>query len=207
MSQIYPLSYLPIYPQINPPPVTYDTDYVNNLLALRITDYFTPSQFASNPLFAKVDEFNQNIGILQTATNSIEKILTYVNDLQNLNNPTKDILKTYADEINSIINDTKFNDIPVFEQSLKIGNENLSLSIPEFNPDTTNVQEYAKLLEEKQENIFNALQQLSIQTPLENTNFNPASFETFSSLLNSGSLIQAYNANIINPKTLEILFS
>jgi hypothetical protein len=207
MSQIYPLSYLPLYPQIQPPPVTFDKDYISNVLALGITSYFTPQQFSTNPLFAQVDTFNQNIGILQTATSSIEKILSYVKDLQNLNNPTKEVLKDFADEINSIIQNTQFNNIPVFEQSLKIGDESLSLSIPEFNPDTTNIEEYEKLLENKQQDFIKAIEELSVQNPLNSQFTNPVNFETFQTLLNSGTLLQAYNTDLINPETLQLLLS
>ncbi len=49
---IYPLSYLPsVY---NTTPITLNPEYVNNLLALNITDYFSSTQFNANPLFANV---------------------------------------------------------------------------------------------------------------------------------------------------------
>ncbi|WP_456471346.1 hypothetical protein [Caminibacter sp.] len=202
----YPLSFLPINPY-QTKPVTFNPEYVNNLIALRITDYFLPTQFASNPLFAKVDEFHQKIGILQTATNAVDKILSYVDILKNINEPTEDILKEISKEINSTVKNTTFNDLPVFNQTLKIGDKDFSLSIPVFNPDEMSIEEYEKLLLEKKESFIDALKEFSLQTPFSNTKINPVDFETFSSILKSGSLLQAYNTNLINPLTLELLLS
>jgi hypothetical protein len=204
MSTIYPLSFL-VSP-INTTPITFNQDYIENIEALNLLDYFTPTQFATNPLFAQVDTFNYNIGILQTANNAIEEILNYIDAYKELNNPTEDILKTLADEINSTINNTTFNNLPVFNQTITLGNNEIKLDIPEFTPDT-NIQEYEKLLLEKQKEIFEALQNLDTLLPFDSNNINPIDFETFTSLLNNGSLLQAYNTGLINPDSLEILLS
>ncbi len=203
LNPYYPLSFLPINP-ITTTPVTFEPKYINNLIALKITDYFLPTQFASNPLFAKIDEFNQNIGILQTATNAVNKILSYIDVLKEINNPTEEILKEIKNEINSIIQNTTFNSLPVFSQTLTIGDKKVSLSLPAFNPNKISIEEYEKLLLKKKDNFIDALKNLTIQTPFENK-ANPLKFETFNRLLNSGSLLQAYNTNLINPLTLEFL--
>ncbi|WP_456488136.1 hypothetical protein [Caminibacter pacificus] len=203
MSTIYPLSYLPINP-IQTVPVTFNYDYISHLESLGVTDYFLPSQFAQNPLFAQVDEFHQNIGILQTANNALDTILTYVDMLKNINNPTQDVLKEIADEINSVINNTTFDNLNVFSQTINIGDDKLNLSIPAFTPDT-DIEKYEELLLKQKDNIFSALQNLSITTPLSTQNVNPVDFETFTSLLSSGTLLNAYNTELINPQTLELL--
>ncbi|WP_457561368.1 hypothetical protein [Caminibacter sp.] len=201
---IYPLSFL-VSP-INTRPITFNPDYVEHIQALNLLDYFTPTQFASNPLFAQVDELNQNIGVLQTASNSIEKILTIIDTIKQINNPTEDVLKELADEINSTIKNTTFDNLPVFSQSLKIGDDEIKLAIPEFAPDT-NIEDYEKILLEKQKDIFEALKNLNTLNPFENNLPNPENFETFLSLLNNGSLLQAYNTELINPENLQLLFS
>jgi hypothetical protein len=206
MNTIYPLSYLPINP-IQTKPITFDYDYISHLQSLGVTDYFLPTQFAQNPLFAKVDEFHQNVGVLQTATNAIDKILTYVDVLKNINEPTEDILKEIAKEINHVIKNTTFNDQNVFSQKLKIGDKELNLSIPAFTPDT-DIEKYEELLLKQKDNIFEALQNLSLNTPFnQNNNFNPFEANKLNSFLENGTLYQAYNKNLINPYTLELLLS
>jgi hypothetical protein len=204
MATIYPLSY--IVSPLNTKPITFNYDYISHIQALNLLDYFTPTQFASNPLFAQVDEFHQNIGVLQTASNAIEKILTIVDTIKNLNNPTEDVLKDLANEINETIKNTTFDNLPVFSQSLKIGDDEIKLAIPEFTPDT-NIEKYEKILTQKQKDIFEAIKNLNTINPLEKLNTNPADFETFTFLLNSGSLIQAYNTELINPENLQLLLS
>jgi len=202
MSTIYPLSYLPITP-IQTTPITFNYDYISHLESLGVTDYFLPSQFVQNPLFAQVDEFNQNIGLLQTATDAIDKILTYIDQLKEINNPTEEILKEFSDEINSIINNTTFNDLNVFSQTISLGDDKLDLSIPVFTPDT-DIEKYEELLLKQKDNIFSALQNLSLTLPNQ-IETNPVEFETFEELLNSGTLLSAYNNNLINPQILEFL--
>ncbi|WP_457562902.1 hypothetical protein, partial [Caminibacter pacificus] len=150
------------------------------------------------------DEFHQNIGILQTANNALDTILTYVDMLKNINNPTQDVLKEIADEINSVTNNTTFDNLNVFSQTINIGDDKLNLSIPAFTPDT-DIEKYEELLLKQKDNIFSALQNLSITTPLSTQNVNPVDFETFTSLLSSGTLLNAYNTELINPQTLELL--
>ena len=206
INKFYPLSFLPIQPY-QTKPITFTYDYIKNLRTLGVTNFFTPSQFTNNPLFAKVDEFHQKIGILQTATNAVDKILSYVDILKNINKPTEEILKKISEEINSTVKNTTFNDLPVFNQTLKIGDKDFSLSIPVFNPDEMSIEKYEKLLLEKKESFIDALKEFSLQTPFSNTKINPVDFETFSSILKSGSLLQAYHTNIIDPLTLEFLLS
>jgi len=206
MNTIYPLTYLPINP-IQTKPITFDYDYISHLQSLGVTDYFLPSQFAQNPLFAKTDEFHQNVGVLQTATSAIDKILTYVDVLKNLNEPTEEILKEFAEEINSIIENTTFNDQSVFSQTLKIGDKELSLSIPAFTPDT-DIEKYEELLVKQKDNIFEALKELSLNTPFnQEQNFNPFELNNLNYLIESGTLYKAYNTNLINPYTLELLLN
>jgi hypothetical protein len=202
----YPLSFLPVTPY-QTSPLTFNPEYVENLISLGVTDYFSPTQFTTNPLFAQVDEFNQNIGILQTATKALDTILSYVDILKNINSHTQEILNEITDEINSTIKNTVFNNTPVFSQNVKIGDNNLSLSIPLFNPNEMSIEEYEKLLLEKKDNFIDALKNLSVLTPFNSDKINPINFETFKSLLNNGSLLKAYNTNLINPLTLEMLLS
>ena len=206
INSFYPVSFLPVTPY-QTTPITFNPEYVENLISLGVTDYFSPTQFATNPLFAQVDEFNQNIGILQTATNALDTILSYVDILKNINNPTEEILNEITNEINSIIQNTTFNNIPVFSQNIKIGENNLSLSIPLFNPNEMSIEKYEKLLLEKKDNFLDALKSLSVLTPFNADKINPVNFETFEYLLNSGSLLNAYNANLVDPLTLEMLLS
>ncbi len=204
MKNIYPLSFL-----INPisnKPITFNPKYINQIKALNLLDYFTPTQFNTNPLFAKVDTFNYNIGILQTATNAIKKILTYIDAYKNLNTQTKDLLQTLADKINSVIQNTTFNNNPVFNQTITLGDKKINLTIPTFSPDT-NIEKYEKLLLEKQKNIFEILQHIKTLTPFDTNNVNPINFENFHDLLNSGLLQQAYNTNLINLKNISLLLS
>ncbi|WP_457564200.1 hypothetical protein, partial [Caminibacter sp.] len=71
----------------------------------------------------------------------------------------------------------------------------------------TNIEDYEKILLEKQKDIFEALKNLNTLNPFENNLPNPENFETFMSLLNNGSLLQAYNTELINPENLQLLFS
>jgi hypothetical protein len=204
MSTIYPLSFL-VSP-INTQPITFNQDYIEHLEALNVLDYFLPSQFASNPLFAQVDSLNQNIGLLQTANNAIETVLEYIDAYKNLNNPTEDALKELSQEINDVLKNTTFNDMSVFNQTITIGDNQIKLEIPEFTPDT-NLDEYEKLLLEKQKDIFNVLNNIDTLTPFNSNEVNPIDFETFTSLLNSGTLLQAYNTGLINPLNIQMLLS
>ena len=204
MSSIYPLSFL-ISP-INTQPITFNYDYISHIEALNLLDYFTPTQFATNPLFAQVDTINENIGLLQTANNAIEKILNYIDIYKEINTPTEDVLKTLANEINSVIENTNYNSLPVFNQTVTLGDNEIKLDIPEFTPDT-DIQEYEKLLLEKQKDIFETLQNIDTLTPFNSNTINPVDFETFTSLLNNGSLIQAYNTHLINPENIQLLLS
>jgi len=193
----YPLSYLPSV--FNTKPVTFQPEYINNLIALRVTDYFTPTQFAANPLFAKVDDFHQNIGILQTAINSLNKILTLSATLKEINDPTQDIIDKYTNEINEIIQNTKFNGLNVFQQTLDINNEKISLNIPVFDPNSQSIEEYTKLISEKYNSLFKTLQKISFTLPFE-TSFNPYN------LFFPTSASYAFNYSFITPEILELLF-
>jgi hypothetical protein len=196
VTSYYPLSYLPsVY---NTEPITLDADYVNNLISLGVTDYFTPMQFSTNPLFASVDTFNQNVGILQTAVDSLNKILTLTDSLQQINDPTQEIIDEYTQQINDIIKNSTFDDLNVFNQTLNINGENIDLNVPLFDPDTYTIEEYEKLISEKYDNLFQTLQNLSFTLPSETT-FNPYNI-TFST-----NTSQAFNLSSLNSQTLELL--
>jgi len=194
VTSYYPLTYLPSlnYTQ----PVTFDPEYVNNLISLGVTDYFTPTQFATNPLFAQVDSFHQNVGILQTAVDSLDKVLTLVDDLKNITEPSEEIIQEFSDEINSILQNTTYNDSPVFNQTLTIGDQNIDLNVPLFNPDTYTIQEYEKLISEKSGDLFKALQNIDFSLPF-------SSADTYTSILQNPLI--AYNIELLNPQTLELL--
>ena len=58
----------------NIPKITpfYKNNYINNLIANGIIqDFYIPGIPMQNPAFAQVNNLNEKIGILQTATNSI----------------------------------------------------------------------------------------------------------------------------------------
>lgn len=191
-------------PKIN---LNLNYNYISNLIANNlIEDYFLPSQIKQNPFFSNINELNEKIGILQTATNGINTILNYIDILKNINPNEKEIINDLTNEINSTIKNTTFESLPVFSQTLKIGDQNINLSIPTFNLNKTSIEDYEKLLTQKQKDIFNILDEINFQSPL-NTNFNPYNTQTFESILNSGILTSAYKENIINPETLELLFS
>jgi len=196
INSYYPISYLPIYPY-NTQTVTFNPEYINNLIALGVTDYFSPTQFVTNPLFATVDNFNQNVGILQTATSSLEKILTLVNDLKNINEPTQDIINEFETEINDIINNTTFNNLNVFNRTLDINGEKIDLNVPLFDPNVYTIEEYEKIINQTYNNLFSTLQNLTFTLPI-NTQYN--SFETL-----PASTYSAFNLNNITPDTLELL--
>ena len=191
---IYPLSYLPVTFQTTTP-VTFNRDYISHLMALRVTDFFLPSQFAQNPLFAKVDEFHQNIGILQTASSALEKILSLTDILKT--DPPEEIVESLTQEINEIINDTTFNGTNVFSSVLNINDNELKLSIPVYTPDMS-IEEYEKLLLEKQEDIFDAIKNLTLTLPFsENTDI--------TKLYAFSNLTSAYNLYSINPEIVNFL--
>jgi len=203
INSILPINFFEI-PKIN---VNLNQDYISNIIANNlIQDYFLPPTINQNPFFSNVNELNEKIGILQTATQSIDKILNYIDIIKNINPNEKGVINELTTEINSIIKNTSFNSLPVFNQTLKINNQNINLSLPLLDINNTTIDNYEKLLTKKQEDIFNILNNLSIQTSF-NNNFNPFDENTFENILNSGLLTTAYKDNIINPYTLELLFS
>ena len=196
VTSYYPLTYLPsVY---NTEPVTFNPEYIENLISLGVTDYFTPTQFATNPLFANIDTFNQNVGILQTAVNSLDKILTLTDTLKEINDPTQEIIDEYTKEINDIIQNTTFNDLNVFNQTLDINGEEVNLSIPLFDPNSQTIDEYTKLISDKYNELFDTLQNISFTLPFE-TSFNPYS------IYYPTSAYQAFNLSNLTPQTLELL--
>jgi len=203
MNDILPASLWQV-PRID---TNFNPDYVSHLIANGlIQDYFDPSQIEQNPFFYNVNDFNEKIGILQTATQGIDTILNYVDILKNVNPDEKDVLSELTNEINSNIKNTSFDSSPVFNQTLQIGGQNVDLSLPVFNLNNTSIEEYEKLLTQKQKDIFNVLDNVTIQTPM-NTNFNPFDMDTFENILNSGLLTTAYQNAVIEPETLELLLS
>lgn len=202
LTKILPVNIWEI-PKIN---LNLNYNYISNLIANNlIKDYFLPSQIKS-PFFSNINELNEKIGILQTATNGINTILNYIDILKNINPNEKEVINDLTNEINSIIKNTTFESLPVFNQTLKIEDQNINLSIMMFNLNKTSIEDYEKLLTQKQKDIFNILDKITFQSPL-NKNFNPFDTETFESIINSNLLTTAYKENIINPQTLELLFS
>lgn len=197
VSSYYPISYLPTYPY-NTEPITFNSDYINNLISLGVTDYFSPTQFVTNPLFANVDSFNQNVGILQTATSSLEKVLTLIDDLKNINDPTQDIINQFETEINDILKNTTYDNLNVFDQTLNIDGQNVNLSVPLYNPDTYTIEEYEKVISDKYNSFYSTLQNLTFTLPTQTT-FNPYS------IYYPTSTYQAFDYSTINPETLELL--
>jgi len=185
--EIYPLSFLPYYtyPLTSSQPITFDSNYIQNILALNVLDYISIDQFNSNPLFAQVDTFHQNVGFIQTAATAIEKMLTLIDNLKD----APDALNTLQEELNDIVKNTTFNDIPVFSQTLDIDGEKLDLSIPLFNPDEISIEEYEKLLQDKYDNFIDVLKNMSLKLPFENE-FN---MQDFLQIVNQYSLLSAFN--------------
>lgn len=189
-------------PKINP---IFNPNYVNNLIANNIPqDFFTPGIAAQNPIFSQVNNLNEKIGILQTATNGIDKILNYIDVLKQINPNEKEVINDLVNEINSTIKNTTYNSTPVFGQTLSIGDKNINLSLPLLDLNKTTIEDYEKLLTQKQKDLFNVLENVSIELPTQ-VKFNPNDIETFETLLNSGELTQAYNTEMINPLTLQLL--
>ncbi len=199
---IYPLSFL-VSP-LNTQPITFNSDYIQHLEALNIIDYFTPSQFVSNPMFSSVDEYNQKIGLLQSAQKAIDTALDYIDTIKNINNPTKETLQSLQQDINGIFKNITFNDLNVFKQEIKLPDGSVSLKIPEFSLNTP-IDKYEETLLKKQKDIFSAIQALQTQTPFQNQNTNPVSFEILNNLLQNGNLTQVYNTGLLNPENLAFL--
>ena len=202
-NQILPINLWEI-PKTN---INLNQDYISNLIANElIQDYFLPSSINQNPLFSQVNDLNEKIGILQTASEGIDKILNYIDAIKNINPNDQEVLNDLINDINSTIKNASFNSSPVFNQTLKIGDKNINLSLPLLDLNKTTIEDYEKLLIQKQKDIFNILENISFETSL-NTNFNPYDTETFENILNSGLLTTAYKEDLINPQTLELLFS
>ena len=189
------------------PPIL-NVKYVNNLIENGIIkDFFIPGIAAQNPIFSQVNDLNEKIGILQTATKGIDTILNYIDILKKVNPNEEEVLNNLINEINKTIQNTTFNNLPVFNQTLKIADTDINLSIPILNiNDINNIDKYEKILLKTKNNIVDTLKNISLNLT-ENTKFNPYKFENFQELLNSGELITAYKNNIINPYTLELLLS
>ena len=209
MNDLYPLE-LSLWqvPQIHP---TYNYDYISNIIANGlIQDFFVPGLAAQNPILPQADTFNQNVGILQTATNGIDKILQYVDTIKELNPNDTDLIQSLSDDINDTIKNTTFDNIPVFKDTIQLDNQKIDLSIPIFDANTTDIEEYEKLLKEKKESFYDILNDISIQSPFlqdNKINFDPYNMETFEDIVNSGNLLNAYNLNVINPfNAFELLF-
>ena len=200
------MSILPInlieVPKINP---VYNPHYVYNLIANGvIQDFYIPGAISTNPIFAQANDLNEKIGIIQTATKGIDTILNYIDTLKEVNPNEEKVISDLVNEINSTIKNTTYNSLPVFTQTLKIGDKSIDLSIPLLDLNKTTIEEYEKFLNQKQKDLFNTLENISLELPA-NTKFSPFDIE-FESLLNSGLLTTAYKENLINPYTLQLLF-
>ena len=200
---ILPINLIEI-PKVNP---IYNPNYIYHLMTNGIIqDFYIPGLTYTNPAFAKVNDLNENIGILQTATNGIENILNYIDILKQVNPNEKEVISDLVNEINSTIKNTTYNSLPVFNQTLKIGDKNIDLSLPLLDLNKTTIEDYEKLLTQKQKDLFNTLENISLELPT-NTQFNPFDSEKFNQILNSGLLTTAYKENLIDPYTLEILLN
>jgi hypothetical protein len=197
VNSYYPISYLPAY-TYNTEPITFNSDYINNLISLGVTDYFSPTQFVTNPLFANVDSFNQNVGILQTATSSLEKVLTLIDDLKNINNPTQDVVNEFETEINDILKNTTYDNLNIFDQTLNIDGQNINLSVPLYDPNTYTIEEYEKVVGDKYNSLYSTLQNLTFTLPSQ-TSFNPYNIYYPQTSYN------AFDYSAITPDTLELL--
>ena len=189
------------------PTISPNPDYVNNLIANGvIQDFFVPGTTAQNPIFSQVKDLNEKIAILQTATKSLNTILNYIDILKKVTPTETEVINKLVDEINDTIKNSTFNSLPIFNQTLKIGDNTINLSIPALNLNDISLEDYEKLITQKQQDIFDVLKNISINLPT-NTNFNPYDTQTFETLLNSGLLSTAYKKNLIDPLTLELLLS
>ena len=200
------LSLLWQIPQIEP---TRNYDYISNIIANGlIQDFFVPGIAAQNPFLKQVNDFNQNIGILQTATNGISQILNYVDILKNINPNQEQVFKELTNELNDVIKNTSYNSIPVFQEKIQLNNQNVNLSIPTLDLSNINIEDYEKLLTKKQEDLFKVLNNISLEVPTHApNNFNSYETEALQEIINSGELVNAYNANLINPFTFQLLLS
>ena len=201
------LNFLWQVPQIES---TRNDDYISNIIANGlIQDFFVPGIAAQNPFLKQVNDFNQNIGILQTATNGITQILNYVNILKNVNPNQEQVLKELTNQINNVIKNTTYNSIPVFQEKIQLNNQNVNLSIPTLDLSNINIEDYEKLLTKKQEDLFKVLNNISLEVPTHApNNFNSYETEALQEIINSGELVNAYNANlIINPFIFQLLLS
>jgi len=180
------MSINPIIPiNLQPIPLNFNSEYVLNLIALGVDDFFIPTN--TNPLFENVNNFHQNVGLLQTASSAIEKILTYIDILKT--NPPQDVIDTLTNQINEIINNTTFDNLAVFT-TLNINDEKLDLNLPVFSID--NIDEYEKLLLSKQEDIFDAIKNLNLTLPFEQNTQIP------SNLINAFNYTYLNNLNLLN---------
>ena len=200
------LSLLWQIPQIEP---TRNYDYISNIIANGlIQDFFVPGIAAQNPFLKQVNDFNQNIGILQTATNGISQILNYVDILKNINPNQEQVFKELTNELNDVIKNTSYNSIPVFQEKIQLNNQNVNLSIPTLDLSNMNIEDYEKLLTKKQEDLLKVLNNISLEVPTHApNNFNPYESEALQEIITSGELVNAYNANLINPFTFQLLLS
>ena len=203
VTSYYPLTYLPsVY---NTEPVTFEPEYIENLISLGVTDYFSPTQFATNPLFAQTADFNQNVGFLQTAIQALDSVLTLIKDFNDINGETEKSLELLSKEINNIIQNTRFDSLNVFEQKISIGDEKLDLTVPIYNPNSFSLEKYTDLILKKYDSLNEALKKLSFELPVYKTDYNPVSFETFFNLYNTGTLLQAYNLSYLTPTVFDFI--
>ena len=192
-----------VVPEINFP-VVLNPDYVMHASALNvINDQFEISPTNQNPLFANVNNFNQNVGILQTAIKGLNEILQIGDILKNFTNPDKEILKDFTNQINSIITNTTFLNNPVFNNSIDINGTKIDLTVPKFEPEKIDLKTYFQEIEKKQHSLETVLKNLAFNTPIEKE-FNPQ--EVLKDILKTNRA-DLYNLELLNMQNLQLLLS
>jgi len=190
-------------PEINFP-VILNPKFVLNETALNvINDQLELKTSNQNPFFANVNNFNQNIGILQTAVQGMNEILQMGDILKNFSTPDKEILNNFSKQINSIIQNTAFMNIPVFNNSVEINGEKINLSIPKFEPQKTDLKTYFQEIQKKQESLQNVLKNLAFTSPIEKE-YNPQKILQTVLKENGTNL---YNLELLNLQNLQLLLS
>ena len=196
-----PITFLPSV--FNTAPITFDIKYIENLKANGILDNYSPLLFIRHPLFTQLNEFHQNIGILQTAYNSLEKIYTLIDELKKINNPSKEIIKTYENQINDIVKNSSFNNINVFEKKITINDKTIDLNIPKFAYENLNKFEESVI---EKENLIKTYLTSELTPFNEKYNINLIQSETLKDIINAP-ISNSFKLELLNPEIVNLLLS
>jgi len=201
--ELPPISYFSV-PEVQIPPFILNPDYFLNATALNlINDEIELNPINQTPFLSNVNNFNQNIGILQTAIKGLDEILQIGDILKTFTNPDKEILKEFENQINSIINNTTFLNTPVYKNTIEINGTKIDLTIPKFEPEKIDLKTYFEEIEKKETSLKNVLENLALNNNFEN-NFKPQ--EILKDILQENSP-DIYNLELINPENIQFLFS